>query len=821
MSEIASEIVVHGEDMDVDDSMNDTSMATSAVASPAEFSGNEDMAEPSPHRDILQTNRNSLESPMSHTSEQSELSSLLSSVSSKATTPVDLDAAREPALSSARYSQPRQVPRRTYDIEPKSSVPAGLDDITYAAECIRAVEASRLDPFSLHQGEYQLLRQHITHNQVTTYLNVRNGIVRLWYHNPRVPVTREQAIGCASVRWFDVASVCYDWLVRNGFINFGCVEFPTVDEEKEEEPPTTKQKTIVVIGGGMSGLGCARQLENLAKQYKDQFRELGELPPKVVVLEGRTRVGGRVYSRAFTTKPTLSVPGFPGERYTAEMGGMIITGFERGNPINVLLRGQLGLHYRALRPETTIYDSNGRPVDPLRDDLVEKLYNDCLDRVSEYKHHNQPSKLIRGNHDYIEHGRDSGTDGSKTIAESEEAAAALPHAAPVSQQNVPERVNRVPVSADKLTGRIHTEPGTPATSKASEKAKEMGWTLKNNITPEANIDLDDAAARPDATLGSVLDEAIGQYRNLVDLTAQDHRLINWHVANLEYSNATSLHNLSLGNWDIDAGNEWEGKHTMVAGGYQTVPRGLALCPTPLDLKTNAPVHKIKYSSEGGLKRSLVECEDGIVVEADYVVSTIPLGVLKQGSVDAMLGPIDIPSPLVLSKNSAVLKRKSPVEVYDPERARRDAHEAAVWDYIISTIGERPIPPGKVAANAYVLYNKAFFDEARKRCEKERSGKKKVSPNDVRVMTSKMWRAASAEERKPFEEDAVKAKAAHALAVQEYNDGSVRWDEAAINLRAEYEEEHDLAGSATLTADGKHRRTSKPVDYAEDDESVSE
>ncbi|CRK02508.1 hypothetical protein BN1723_018777, partial [Verticillium longisporum] len=53
--------------------------------------------------------------------------------------------------------------------------------------------------------------------------------------------------------------------------------------------------------------------------------------------------------------------------------------------------------------------------------------------------------------------------------------------------------------------------------------------------------------------------------------------------------------------------------------------------------------------------------------------------------DAMLGPIDIPSPLVLSKNSAVLKRKSPVEVYDPERARRDAHEAAVWDYIISTI----------------------------------------------------------------------------------------------------------------------------------------
>ncbi|KAF9879806.1 flavin containing amine oxidoreductase [Colletotrichum karsti] len=694
------------------------------------------------------------------------------------------------------------------------------------------------------------------------------------------------------------------------------------------------------------------------------------------------------------------------------MGGMIITGFERGNPMNVLVRGQLCLPYRGLRSDTTIYDSNGKPVDLARDQLVEKLYNDCLDRVSEFKFKSQPSKLIEGNRDLINEGRDAVSDGHRTIQQTEEAAAALPHAPPVSQQNVPERVNLVPVSSDKLTGRVHMQPGTPGILKAGEKAKLMGWTLKNGSTNDSNVELSDATNLPDATLGSVFDEAVTQYRNIVDLTAQDHRLVNWHVANLEYSNATNMYNLSLGGWDIDAGNEWEGKHTMIVGGYQSVPRGLLHCPTPLDVRTKSAVKKITYDTqENG--RATVECDDGTTIEADYVVSTIPLGVLKQGNIqfdpplpewktdaidrigygvlnkvvlvydepfwdterhifgvlrdapnrhslnqmdyisrrgrmfqwfnvtqttglpclvalmagdagfdteynsndslvaeatevlrsvfgskvpfpveaivtrwsadkfargsyssagpdmqpgdydamarpignlffagehtigthpatvhgaylsglraasevlDSMLGPIDIPTPLVLTKESASNKRKEMEGPKDPEQAHLEAYEIALWEHIKSKIGEAPAEPPKAKGSAFNLWSRAFFEVARQKCEEERAHRKSSKPNEVRVMLSKMWRTATPEEKKPFEDQAVELKAAHAEAVKVYDEKLAQWSKDYAQLNAAYREERpyvplkDETGGTGTPKDGsanKHRRT-KHVSYAESD-----
>ncbi|KXX82855.1 putative lysine-specific histone demethylase 1 [Madurella mycetomatis] len=580
--------------------------------------------------------RPSLSSLLSAISDQSDLSSIPPSASSKATTPVDVDSSREvrpPAV--ARLTQPLDAPRRRYDVRPKVSIPPDLPLPEYAMQCVAGAEASRLNPYSLHQEEYLMLRDHISHAQVTTYLNIRNGILRLWVRNPQIPVTREEAVGCAKdSRWFDVASVCFDWLVRRGYINFGCVEVRSSRKQANKDPPRIdgKRKTVVVLGAGMSGLGCARQLEGLFMQYAKKFRSMGEEPPRVIVLEGRNRIGGRVYSRSFRTRPKHTPAPFEEKRFTAEMGGMIITGFDRGNPLNILLRGQLGLAYHPLRPDTTLYDSSGKPVDLERDQLVENLYNDCLDRVSEYKFKQPTSKLIEGNKDLVDEGKDSSAETHKTIRQAEESAAAQPYAAPVSEQNIAPQVNLVPVSTDRATGRIHTEPGTPGALKAAHKAKIMGWTLKHGVSDDADLDIEPATKEPGATLGSVMDRVIAQYRDLLDLTAQDFRLMNWHIANLEYSNATNYNQLSLQGWDIDAGNEWEGNHSMVVGGYQSVPRGLMHLPTPLDVRQKSPVSKITYSSGSPIGPATVECEDGFTVEADCVVSTIPLGVLKHGNV---------------------------------------------------------------------------------------------------------------------------------------------------------------------------------------------
>ncbi|KAK0657346.1 flavin-containing amine oxidoreductase-domain containing protein [Cercophora newfieldiana] len=949
-------------------------------------------------------------SSLSVTSDNSDLSSLPASLSSKATTPVDVDSSKEaaaPVPQVISQPQPSSTPRQRYDVRPKVSLPTDVPLGEYAMQCIAAAEASRLNPYHLHEEEYLMLRDHISHTQVTTYLNIRNGILRLWVRNPQIAVTREEAVGCAKdTRWFDVASVCFDWLVRRGFINFGCVEIRSARKYGPKDSPSGRtRKTVVVIGAGMSGLGCARQLEGLFMQYSKRFRERGEDPPRVIVLEGRNRLGGRVYSKAFKTKPKATPEGFEDNRFTAEMGGMIITGFDRGNPLNILLRGQLGLPYRPLRPDTTLYDATGKPVDPVRDLLVENLYNDCLDRVSEYKFKQPSSKLIEGNRDLIDEGKDSAAETHRTIRQTEEAAAAQPHALPVSEQNIAPQVNLVPISTDRATGRIHTEPGTPGALKAARKAKLMGWSLKQGVSEDADLDFEPATKEPNATLGSVTDNVIAQYKDLVDLTAQDYRLMNWHIANLEYSNATNYHQLSLQGWDIDAGNEWEGSHTMVIGGYQSVPRGLMHVPTALDVRQKSPVNKITYSPEGTTSMATVECEDGSKIEADYVVNTIPLGVLKHGSVqfdpplpswkadaigrlgfgvlnkvilvykepfwdedrdifgvlriptnrnsldqndyasqrgrffqwfnvtktsglpvllalmagdagfdteqtcnddlvaeattilrsvygarvpdpvetvvtrwasdkfargsyssagpnmkaddydtmarpignlffagehtsgthpatvhgaylsglraasevlDVMLGPIEIPTPLIIPKETSQSLKRKAADSKDPVRARLEAYEIELWDHIIAQIGLRPLAPSRPATNAYVFYSKAHYEDARRKCEEgRRPGKGKASANEVRVMSAKMWRDATEDVKKPFMEMAEEQKKVHNTAVAAWKEEGAEWDRKAIELKAKYEAEHPPPPPEGTVLEEEGRRSKKRVEsYAE-------
>ncbi|KAI3342742.1 Sec1-like protein [Ustulina deusta] len=987
MSRPASEIVVKVEDADME---ADASTPASHILDRTTASHNgasTDNSRPFAPRGNI---GNSFESSTSLLSDNSDPSSPPSSIpfSSKATTPIDLGLVKELGTAPATFIAP-STQRRSFDVRPRVSIPTDIALQDYAHQCIAAAESSRLNPYALHPDEYAILRKHISHAQVTTYLNIRNGILRLWINNPRIGVARDEAVGCAKdQRWYDVASVCYDWLVRSGHINFGAAEVPVGRKRQKETKPLRRGKTVVVIGAGMSGLGCARQLDSLFKQYADQFYDMGQEPPRVIVLEGRDRLGGRVYSRALDS---------------------------RGNPLNVLVRGQMALPYHTLRPDAILYDTNGKAVDEERDRMVEKLFNDCLERVSDYKFKSHPSKLIEGNKGLMDEGRDSASEGYKSIADMEEATAALPQAPPVSKQSLGPQVSLVPVSTDRATGRAHVEPGTPAAFKAAYKARLMGWTLKEGITEDDDLELDTAAKATTATLGSVVDEAITQYKNIMDLTAQDFRLMNWHVANLEYSNATNYHQLSIGGWDLDAGNEWEGKHTMVIGGFQDVPLGLAIAPSRLDIRKHTAVKKVSYDPEA-MAGTRIECEDGSVIEADYVVSTIPLGVLKHGSVEfqpalpkekagaidrlgfgilnkiilvydhafwdtdadifgclrtplsrhslkqseyasqrgrcfqwfnvsntagipvllalmagdagfdtehskndelvaeatdvlrrvfgtevpqpvhsivtrwgsdrfargsyssagptmrvddyqtmaqpvgnlffagehttnthpatvhgaylsglraasevlgAMLGPIQVPIPLVLPKEalfsfSNYLKRKEPEEGLSPKaakQARIDAYELALWQHIVSRIGERPWRPPKVASNAYFLYSKVNYEAARIQCQKgRRAGKGKPSPNEVRVMASKMWKEATPEERKPFEEQAAEQKRNYNEAVKAWAEQANDWDRRYLEARAEYEKTHKLILDEDEAGGGRERRRAKVNSYAENEDS---
>ncbi|CEO60023.1 hypothetical protein PMG11_04666 [Penicillium brasilianum] len=512
---------------------------------------------------------------------------------------------------------------------PRSSIPPKLTPSKYGQQCVAAAYASRLDPYALHEKEQDLLQDYLCHMHVTVYLNIRNGILRLWTRNPMVSVTREEALGCAKdYRWMNLASFAYDWLARNGYINFGCVEVPI-----PPVPPRRGRRkegpVILVVGAGVGGLGCARQLEGLFKHYRDS-----DSAPRVVVIEGRPRIGGRVYSHPLHSLQSDELP--PGLVPKAEMGAQIIIGFDHGNPLDQIVRGQLALHHHLLHDLSTIYDFDGSPVPNNQDEMVNKLYEDVSERAFDYRHKRLVRQTAEGDREMVDSGRESTVDDGITVRQWEEARAKGTTDSLVPTKRVRRRrgvghntgdVEAINAAAPKFEGDTEVHPSALA-------AQAAGWRLSVGYAATDTLELDGVAHAVEAqSLGAVMDEGVKQYRNMLPLTPRDMRLLNWHFANLEYSFAANPKKLSLTLADQDSGNEFEGLHSMVVGGYNQLPYGLYSVPDKLDVHTNKIATRIAYDADGtGNRKVVVHCEDGEKFVGDHVVYTGSLGTLQHRTV---------------------------------------------------------------------------------------------------------------------------------------------------------------------------------------------
>ncbi|KAK3714735.1 hypothetical protein LTR37_007715 [Vermiconidia calcicola] len=541
---------------------------------------------------------------------------------------------KENSTSTPRVRRASRISKLQTEVRPRSSIPARIPVDVFASQCIEAAHASRLNPFALHPGEHALLVDLLMSKEVTVYLNIRNAILRLWTQNPLCSITAEEAAGCAKEgRFYGLAEVAYKWLLRNGYINFGCVEVPQ-DTKTIRNSRSGKQKTVVVVGAGVSGLTTARQLEHLFAQDSARWTDAGERPPRVIVLEGRRRVGGRVYSKELRSQVSGSLPG--ALRNTVEMGAMIVTGFEHGNPLDTIIRGQLGLRYHLMKDALTIYDCDGKAVNEHRDMLNTELYTDISDRAGDFRALPQEVNTLKGDEELISRCRDPAPDGFEHF-HLEPLFDPLDNAKhkPAAKRG---RRRNAPPGTEKLTGRTRVIEGSNATQSAARAAKTMGWPLREGIAKNQSISLQKVAhSSSHPTLGSVMDEAIGQYQDLLQLAPQDLRLLNWHHANLEYANAAPVSSLSLSGHDQDTGNEFEGAHSEIVGGYTQLPRGLLNLPTKLDVRFDRSVDSIHYNEnaygEDDYATTKVVCTDGEVIEADEVVVTAPLGVLKADVID--------------------------------------------------------------------------------------------------------------------------------------------------------------------------------------------
>lgn len=151
---------------------------------------------------------------------------------------------------------------------------------------------------------------------------------------------------------------------------------------------------IIVLGAGVSGLACARELVQRGYQ--------------VLVVEARSRVGGRLKGGALELGESCpdTTPGNTNnsnnandENATAtshpvDLGGALIHGIEK-NPIHYITT-QMGVPLHTISDHCLLLDENGWPFDPKEDDKISTLFNQCLDITFQRAEQDKESTLSFG-----------------------------------------------------------------------------------------------------------------------------------------------------------------------------------------------------------------------------------------------------------------------------------------------------------------------------------------------------------------------------------------------------------------------------------------
>ena len=165
-----------------------------------------------------------------------------------------------------------------------------------------------------------------------------------------------------------------------------------IPEQRKSQMRRPRRQKIIVLGAGVSGLACSREL-----------RQRGY---EVLVVEARSRVGGRLkgevlelgadYPSTLPVSPSSSqkkkrkkkntTSGLNSDsnsdapttrQHPIDVGGALIHGVEN-NPI-YHITSQMGIPTHAVSSYCLLMDENGWPFDPKIDEKSNNFFNECLD----------------------------------------------------------------------------------------------------------------------------------------------------------------------------------------------------------------------------------------------------------------------------------------------------------------------------------------------------------------------------------------------------------------------------------------------------------
>jgi len=429
-----------------------------------------------------------------------------------------------------------------------------------------------------------------------TFLYIRNRIIQLWLATPREELIIENVIPNIIEPYNEDLTLVkrlHAFLDRYGSINFG------VYRALRHQPSLKTPPKIIVLGAGVSGLMAARQLQSFGFD--------------VVVLEARERVGGRVAT-------------FRQGQYIADLGAMVVTGLG-GNPLTVI-SNQVDVKLTKIRQRCPLYECGGQKVPKDKDELVEREFNRLLESTSYLSHvlgfnalFSKPLSLGNAIELVIK------------LMEKQVKEKQCEHAANI--MNSQKSLQEIQYEMLKLLEKI--EPAHRQWTELSNSKKPPREVTEEFVVRSKHRDLLTLMKEYD-TLEEQQKQLAAKIKDLEDnppsdvyLSLRDRQILDWHLANLEFANATPLSSLSLKHWDQDDDFEFTGSHMTVSNGFSCVPAALA---EGLDIRLNTAVRNVKYTRQG-VEVIGVSHKNGVstshTFKADAVLCCIPLGVLKQQS----------------------------------------------------------------------------------------------------------------------------------------------------------------------------------------------
>lgn len=497
-------------------------------------------------------------------------------------------------------------------------------------EATKAAIRARMKAHSLEEVEEQhpLFASNDAH---LLQVDIRNHIIRMWYRDSSCRLDIYAALCDIPPRFHTLGCSVFTYLECTGVINFGAIPLisPIALHQEQEKKPV---KEIAVIGAGMAGLIAARQLRSFGFS--------------VTIFEARNRPGGRV----LTEQGNLST--------AIDMGAMLITGILQ-NPVAVLAdQTKTPLHF--MDATCPLFDIDGTWVSREADMWAEREYNAVLDATARYRR------------------REGSGETTNRLSLGKAFHVAFENRILYRKERI--RCRMAETLDPKIVGSdMEFEYGNDESSGKTSENGKFPWQTSSVATRNSRRRREREIAHreftengqarrrtkrarmhhnfPDIMETSRLSngdtshcfEKKGRLNSQRSSLPKDEKLISrllrWHIANLEYACAAEIDKISLLHWDQDDPYGFSGEHVLLKTGYAPVLAGLT-SGLESNLRFEAKVKSILYSDEGEPVRIDTETSWGRVERHsfDSVLVTVPLGVLKAGSV-----MFDPPLPVIKQK----------------------------------------------------------------------------------------------------------------------------------------------------------------------------